>query len=174
VRAGDGRQREIAEGVSELGTAGTERSERLRRLDERKEGLAAEVDRLQTDAERTAREARREQPGAAGRVGQAAEGIQQARLRDRILYSKDVMRGTSPDYARRFEEQITENLGEAAERLREAAGALSESAEGRRDRALERARELVRGLDTYEWEIGETRSPWSPLAVTYLVGVPKR
>ena len=35
-------------------------------------------------------------------------------------------------------------------------------------------RELVRGLDTFEWAIGETRSPWSPLAVTYLVGVPKR
>jgi hypothetical protein len=35
-------------------------------------------------------------------------------------------------------------------------------------------RELVRGLDSYEWEIGATRSPWSPLVVTYLVGVPKR
>jgi hypothetical protein len=35
-------------------------------------------------------------------------------------------------------------------------------------------RQLVRGLDTYDWEIGETRSRWSPLAVTYLVGVPKR
>jgi len=35
-------------------------------------------------------------------------------------------------------------------------------------------RELSRGLDTYEWEIGETRSGWSPLVVTYLVGVPKR
>jgi hypothetical protein len=35
-------------------------------------------------------------------------------------------------------------------------------------------RELSRGLDTYEWEIGETRSGWSLLVVTYLVGVPKR
>jgi hypothetical protein len=38
-------------------------------------------------------------------------------------------------------------------------------------------RELLRGLDTpdtYEWQIGETRSRWSPLVVTYLVGVPKR
>ncbi|MGH7672375.1 MAG: class I SAM-dependent methyltransferase [Gemmatimonadales bacterium] len=34
--------------------------------------------------------------------------------------------------------------------------------------------ELVRGLDTYEWEIGETRTGWSPLVVTYLVGVPRR
>lgn len=35
-------------------------------------------------------------------------------------------------------------------------------------------RELLRGFDTYDWQVGETRSPWSPLAVTYLVGVPRR
>ena len=34
--------------------------------------------------------------------------------------------------------------------------------------------ELLHGLDTYNWEVGETRGRWSPLAVTYLVGVPKR
>jgi hypothetical protein len=38
-------------------------------------------------------------------------------------------------------------------------------------------RELLRGLDTpetFDWQVGETRSRWSPLVVTYLVGVPKR
>jgi hypothetical protein len=34
--------------------------------------------------------------------------------------------------------------------------------------------ELVRGLDTYEWDIGEMRGGWSPLRGTYLLGVPKR
>ena len=34
-------------------------------------------------------------------------------------------------------------------------------------------RELVHGLDTFEWEIGVTRSGWSPLHMTYLIGVPK-
>jgi len=33
--------------------------------------------------------------------------------------------------------------------------------------------ELVRGLDSYEWEIGEMRGGWSPLRGTYLLGVPK-
>lgn len=32
---------------------------------------------------------------------------------------------------------------------------------------------LVRGLDNYEWEIGELRGGWSPLRGTYLIGVPK-
>jgi len=35
-------------------------------------------------------------------------------------------------------------------------------------------RELLHGLDSYDWRVGETRSPASPLVVTYLVGVPKR
>ncbi len=34
--------------------------------------------------------------------------------------------------------------------------------------------ELVRGLDTYDWEIGDFRGRWSPLRGTYLIGVPKR
>jgi hypothetical protein len=34
--------------------------------------------------------------------------------------------------------------------------------------------QLVQGLDTYEWEIGDLRGGWSPLRGTYLIGVPKR
>jgi hypothetical protein len=144
------RQREVAEGVDALPQAGAlgDKAERLRRLDEKKDALASDVERLQADAERIAREARGDQPGAAGKVAQAADAMQQARLRDRILYSKDVMRGNSPEYAKRFEEQISENLGNVSARLREAAGAISESAQGKGDRALQRARELVQGLES--------------------------
>ena len=34
--------------------------------------------------------------------------------------------------------------------------------------------ELVRGLDSYEWEIGEMRGGWSPFRGTYLIGLPRR
>ena len=34
-------------------------------------------------------------------------------------------------------------------------------------------RELVSGLDTYDWEIGMTRGARSPLHMTYLIGVPR-
>lgn len=33
-------------------------------------------------------------------------------------------------------------------------------------------RDLVQGLDTYDWEIGDLRGGWSPLRGTYLIGVP--
>lgn len=35
-------------------------------------------------------------------------------------------------------------------------------------------RGLVRGLDTYDWEIGDVRGGWSPLRGTYLIGTPRR
>jgi hypothetical protein len=35
-------------------------------------------------------------------------------------------------------------------------------------------RALLHGLDSHDWQVGETRSPGSPLVVTYLVGVPRR
>lgn len=35
-------------------------------------------------------------------------------------------------------------------------------------------RALVHGLDSFEWDIGDARSPHSPLRVTYLIGVPRR
>jgi hypothetical protein len=143
------RQREIAKDVADLpGSGANDRPEKLRRLDERKDGLAAEIERLQTDAERLARESRRDQPGAAGKVGQAAETIQKSRLHDKVLDSKRVMRSGSPEYAKNREAEITANLGDVAGQLREAVGALSESAEARRDRAIEGARELVRGLES--------------------------
>ena len=143
------RQKEIAEGVGQLPANGAaDRAERVGRLGEKKDALAAGVEQLQAEAERIAREGRREQPGAAGKVDSAAQRIRDSRLRDRIVYSKEVIKGGSGEYARSFEEQITGTLGDITRQLREAAGALSESAEGRRDRALEQARELVRGLES--------------------------
>ncbi|HEV8264698.1 MAG TPA: hypothetical protein VGQ06_07090 [Gemmatimonadales bacterium] len=33
--------------------------------------------------------------------------------------------------------------------------------------------ELLQGLDSFAWEVDEVRARWSPLRVTYLIGVPK-
>ena len=149
------RQKDIAEGVQGLnGAAAADRNDKLQRLDQKKDELAGEVDKLQADAEKTAREGRREQPGAATRAGQAAEQMQNMRLRDRIVYSKGVMRGNSPEYSQRFEDQITEGLKDAANRLKDAVSALGESPDDKRDRALDRARDLVRGLESLQQRTG--------------------
>jgi hypothetical protein len=153
------RQREIAQGVSELpGAPGTERGERIRRLSERKDGLSSEVSRLEADAERLARETRRDQPGSANKLSEAAGTIRDTRLRDKIAYSKALMGSNSGEAIRNLEGLIGENLDEVAEKIRSAAGALSENSGLERDRALERARDLVKGLESLRERIEERGS----------------
>jgi len=150
------RQDEIQSGVEGLeNSTGADRNERLRRMDERKDALAGEVNGLQADAERLARDARREQPKAATGLEGAASEIRDSRLRDRITYSKGVARSGSPEYVREFENQISDYLDSVAERLQQAAGAVGESAERQQERALDRARDLVRGLESLRERTGQ-------------------
>ena len=156
------RQREIAEGVRMLQTQqGVERLNQQRTLGEQKDALANDVQQLEAEADRVAREGRRDQPGAAKELREAAEALRDQRVRDKIAYSKSVMRGGSAEYANAFEEQIGANLEEAASNLRDAASALSgESAERQRERTLESARDLVRGMEAAGQRMrGERPSP---------------
>ena len=143
-------QREIAAGVAGLPTASlAERAQRLRALGERKDSLSAAVEALEVDADALARESRREQPGASGRMREASDAIRDQRVRDKVQFSKRVMQSGSPEYANAFEEQIGENIAEAAESLREAVNALSgEGAARQQERAIDAARELVRGVES--------------------------
>ncbi len=143
------RQRQIAEDVRQMqGATGANRVERQRDLNARKDALGGDVARLETEADRLAREGRREQPNAANRLREAAETIRDQRVKDKIEFSKSVMRGGSPEYANAFEGQIGDNIAEAAENLREAVGALrGESATRTQERSLENARELVQGME---------------------------
>lgn len=161
ARAMRERQREITADVAGLPNATPEaRAEQLQRLTERKDALAADVERLEADADRLSRGARRDQPGAAAALGEAAEDIRVSRLRDKVVFSKNVMRGGSAEYADAFEGQIAQDLERVAGRLGAAAGALTgEPAGRRRDRALESARELVRGLESLRDRIAGRSGP---------------
>ena len=158
------RQKEVAEGVRRLQSAtGAERANQMRQLGEQKDALSNDVQRLEAEAERVAREGRRDQPGASRELREAAEALRDQRVRDKIQFSKSVMRQGSPEYANAFEEQIGANIGEAAENLREAAGALSgESAERRQERTLESARELVRGVEAIGERLRDAEGTGSP------------
>lgn len=150
AKALEDRQREIAAGVQAMaGESGEKRAEELRQLGERKDALAKDVEQLEASADRLSREGRREQPGAADRLGEAADAIRDQRVRDKIAFSKNVMRSDRTEYAKQLEDQITEDLGDVAERMRAAAGALgSGSPASGQARALDRARELVRGMES--------------------------
>jgi hypothetical protein len=141
-------ERQIAQELEGLsGTSGAERQERLRRLSERKEEQARDVDELTADLDRLSREGRREQPGAARKMQEAAQGMRDDRLRDRIAYSRGLIGGNSPEYIRSFEEQIGASIDRARERIAEAERAIGEPEGARESRALEQARGLVRSLE---------------------------
>jgi hypothetical protein len=144
------KQAEVAEQAQSLPQDDTAKAGRVNSLSERKDGLARDVERLGADAERLGRDIAREQPNAARKLGEAADGIKNSRVRDKLVFSKDLLRRGSPEAVRSFEEQIGQNLAEASERLKEAAGSLSDSPGDRQARALDRARDLVRGLNSLE------------------------
>ncbi len=120
----------------------------LRRILEAKGRMGAEVGHLETDLDQLAREARRDQPEASRRLEEAADGLRDEKLRDKILYSRGVVQQGSRAYARNFEENIEEALSELEKRLRSAAGAIGESRGARLERALEDTREAVTGLES--------------------------
>ncbi len=142
------RQRQAAEQATEPPSDPGQRAEWQKSLGTRKDGLARDVDRLEADAERLSREAAREQPKAARKLAEAAEGLRTNRVRDKLVFSKNLAQRGSPEYVQSFEQQITENLTKAAEQLGQATGALEQSGESRQVKALERARELVQGLES--------------------------
>src|SRR5258705_11514295 len=95
-----------------------------RQPEEKKDVLQKDVEQLESSADRLAREGRREQPGAAGKMGEAADALRELRVRDKIAFSKNVMRGGSAEYANALEGQITDNLADVSEKMRAAAGGL--------------------------------------------------
>jgi hypothetical protein len=112
--------------------------------------MAEQVQGLEQDIDRLSRESARDQPDASRKLGEAAQGIRDDKLREKILYSRGVIRGGSPDYAHNFEEQIGSNIESLRQKLAEAGGAVGESRDQRMARVLERAGDLASGLESMQ------------------------
>src|SRR5258708_3760498 len=150
------RERQIGDEVKAYPSSTPEqRAAALDRLNAQKDALSRDVGRLETDANRLAREEKRSQPEAAGKLAQAAEAIRDQRIRDKIAFSKNVLRAGSPEYATAFEQQIAQNLGDVSGRMRAAASSVTpESAAGGQSRAVDQTRELLQGLESLRGRTG--------------------
>lgn len=141
-------QRNVRDEVAGLTGQGASDQERIQRLDQRKQDMAQQVEALERDIDQIARESAREQRDASRKLADAANGIRDDKLREKILYSRGVIRGRSPEYARNFEDQIGADIEALEQRLGEARDAVGESKEQRLGRSLERANDLVNGLES--------------------------
>jgi hypothetical protein len=158
-QAQDLKQREqaIKDGVQQMGEAsGADRQNKTAQLGAQKDALSRDVAKLEQDADRVSRDNRRDQPSAAGKINSAAEAIRDARLKEMIDFSKNVIRSGSPEYANSFETKIGENIGDVADKLKDAANSVGkESASRQQERALDKARDLVQGMQSLKDRIDD-------------------
>jgi hypothetical protein len=151
-------QEKIAgEAEQEVGSraGGGGESGRLERLLERKDTLGGQVEGLESQLDRMARDARATNKDAARKLQEAADGIRDRKLKDKIRYSKGVVKSGGAEQARQLEAEIGSDIGNLQKKLGEAAGAASASGEDKRMAALERMRGLVRGLESVEERLRE-------------------
>src|SRR6185436_19094131 len=103
----------------ETGGRGANRQQVERILSEKDE-LEKEVGALESQIDRVARQSRSTEKDAARSLSEAAESIRENQLKEKIRYSKGVVSGRSPEYAKRFEEEIGGDLEQMSERLDQA------------------------------------------------------
>lgn len=154
-------QKDVEADVRGLGQAGASRAERAARLMDRKEAQATEVADIERQLDRTAADFRRERPEAARKVQQAADTIRDTKLKEKIRYSKGLVRGAPPEAAANFEEQIGADLAALEAELRQALAAAGTPERDRRAEALARARDLLRGVESIEERLRHRQQPGS-------------
>jgi hypothetical protein len=126
------------------------RQDEAQRLGAKKDELESRVAGLERSLDGTANELRRDEREAAEKLREAAGGIRNDRLKEKIRFSKEVMRRGTPEQSQAFENEISANLESLRERLQEAAGAFGKSENASREDALDKARELARGLESLD------------------------
>ena len=143
-------QQEIADEVRGLDQAGANRQEKVQQLSTRKDQLDSRVAELEKHLDRAAGELARSERETARKLSEAAGSIRDNRLRDKIRYSRSMIRaGVQASDAANFEGEIAGNIDEMQKRVDEAAAALGNSK--RTDamgNALDSAQDLARGIES--------------------------
>ena len=143
-------QDRIADEVRRLGNGQEADAERVQRLDERKDALAGQVQALEQQLDRMASDTRSSAATASRALREAASGIRENKLREKIRYSKGVVRGRPGEAAQQFEAEIGKDVDQLSRQVTSAAQALREAKGDSRSAALERTRDLVRRMESIQ------------------------
>ena len=145
---------DVADQVAGLGDlTDQERVERIRRLTERKDEMEAKVADLERGLDSTSAEFRRDERDASRALQEAANGIRESKLKEKIRYSRGLVRARSPEYASEFEEVIGGDIGDLQRQLADASEAVGNSQGTGIEQALDRTRDLMRSLESLEQRI---------------------
>ena len=153
-------EREVAAEVDSLaGLPDDERLADLQGLMERKDAMEAEVADLERQIDSTSAEFRRDQRDASRRLAEAADSIRDNKLKEKIRYSKGLIRSRAPETAQAFEDEIGSDIGDLLDKLQAAEQAVGQAAGDSMAEALDRTRDLMRGLESLEHRIAREGEP---------------
>ncbi len=146
------RQRDVQRRMEAMDDASRPSPEEVGRVRATKGDMAEQVGDVLDRLDRLANGLRRDgQPGA-DEIGEATRTIRETQLRERLLWSRQLVgRPGQEDYADAFENQTAQAIRSLGNRLDEAAAAVrSGEEEDVRAEALELARDLARSLESME------------------------
>jgi hypothetical protein len=150
-------QRQIADDAQGLEGAGEKRQEKAQQLIERKTALEQKVGELEKQIDRTASDIRGQEKDASRKLTEAANAIRDNKVRDKIRYSSSMVRaGVSSSDQQRMESSIGSNLDSLKNTLSQAASALGRPSQAdAMNQALDKARQLARGVDSLDQRMRE-------------------
>ena len=150
-------QQQIADSISALGGSGEGRQQKVDQLGQRKEQLQAKVGQLEEQLNRSAGDIAKQERDASRKMAEAAGTMRDEAVRDKIGWSRSLLRRpeTSPADMQALENQIGTTLGAVRDKLREAAGALGRSRPDAMTEALNKARDLTRGMESMDQRMRE-------------------
>ena len=135
-----------------------DRADALRGMLEEKTGMEQEVADLERSIDSTSAEFRREERDASRELQEAAASIRDNKLKEKIRYSRGLVRSRPGETANAFESEIGGDIEELAELLAEAASSVGRSEGDRMTQALEQTRDLMRSLESLDhrmWQEGQ-------------------
>ena len=149
-------QKEISSDVSSLDQAGAGRQAKAQKLGERKDAMEAKVAGLEKELQQLADNTRGTERDASRKLQEAAGSIRDNKVKEKIRYSKGLVQRDSSEYTKSLEASIGSNLDTLKNKIGEAVGELGKSSKrAEMAKALEQARDLVRGMDSLNQRVRE-------------------
>src|SRR5439155_23277254 len=138
-----------------------QRAERVQSLTEKKGQMADQVRDLKSRLDRMSLDSRRENREASTGLADASKAMRDRKLEEKIRASQGSLRFGGPEYSRALEGTIGNDLADLQQRLEQVASAARNgkpSDNATQSEALDRARQLVRGVASLDERMRQQRS----------------
>lgn len=141
---------DVASDAEQIPGAGADRLQKAQLNAQRREQLSSKVGQLEQQLERTANEIAKEQKDASQKLREAAGEIRDDKVKEKLRYSQRLLgRDAAQGAAAEYDAQIGADLMDLRRKLAEASSALGKGGgQQQTENALDKARELVRGVDS--------------------------